>query len=872
MKETNPPPLAQRLLKSFLRKGLAEEVRGDLDEKFYSDIKKKSALKAKLNYWYQVMNYLRPFAIRKSKSTYLNNYAMFQSYFKIGWRNLLRNEGYSLINIGGLAVGMAVAILIGLWVYDELSFNKSFANFNRVAMVQHHLNFGDEIFTTNAVPYPIGNELKKNYAEFDEVVMASEQHEHIVGYEEKKFSKSGLFIEPKFMEMFSVALPQGRHALLKEIHSVVLCKTLADELVGDNAIGKIIKFDNRDNLMVSGVFEDFPSNSQFSDVKMLLPMDYYFATNDGAKKQMNSWEDYSFQCFVLLNEKASFAEVDPKLKSFLFQRISGDGKALKPEGFLFPAEKWHLYADFKNGKSSNGKIQFVWMFGIIAVFVLLLACINFMNLSTARSEKRSKEVGIRKVMGSMRNQLVSQFLNESLLVVVLAFLLAIVIVVLSLPWFNELASKKMTIPLSNLYFVTTSFAFVFITSMLAGSYPALYLSSFNPVIVLKGTFKAGRFASLPRKVMVVFQFTISTALIVVTIVVFQQIEHAKSRPVGFDRENILHISVRTQDLSKTNYNSLRHELLSTGAVDNMAKSDFPITGGASADASLTWDGKDPAFRPLIAMNSCSHDFPKTCGFQFVEGRDFSREFSTDSSAIVVNELAATLISDKSGKSVIGKKIKFASGKQREVVGVIKDQVRWTPFSKQSPHIYFITYSEMGYLTIRIKSDVETRGALDKIEAVLKKYDPGAPFDYKFVDDDYARLFKDEERIGKLASVFASLAIFISCLGIFGLASFTASQRTKEIGIRKVLGATIFNIWKMLSRDFMWLILASILIAVPLAYYFSNEWLQQYDYRIKISWWVFAVTGIGALVITLTTVSFHAIKAALMSPVNSLKSE
>ncbi len=589
---------------------------------------------------------------------------MIKNYFKIGWRNLLRNKGYSFINISGLAMGMAVAMLISLWVFDELSFNQSFPNYRRIAKVYHHLTFGDNILTLDDVPQPFGNELKNNYADFEEVTL-TEQEDHIIGYEEKTFSKTVLFVEPQFATMFSLHILQGSSVSLKDVHSIMICKSLARDILGDNAMGKMLKFDDLDNLMVTGVFEDFPSNSQFAEVKMLLPMNYYFTTSESARKKMNNWEVYYFQCYVLLHEKATFLQAETKIKDVLFQKVSGDGKAIKPVGILIPMEKWHLYSEFKDGKNISGKIQFVWMFGIIGVFVLLLACINFMNLSTARSENRSKEVGIRKVMGSARNQLVSQFLSESTLVVIIAFFMASAIGVLCLPWFNDLANKKMTIPWSNSYFLLLSAAFVIITSVLAGSYPALYLSSFNPVTVLKGTFKAERFAGIPRKIMVVFQFTISTTLIIGTIVVFKQIQHAKERPVGFDRAGIIHIEIRTQDLERANYNSLRYELLSTGVVDNMAKSDFPITGGASADASLTWQGKDPAFRPLVAMNSCSHDFPKTNGFQFVEGRDFSREFSTDSSALIVNEMAASLFSDK---SAIGKKIKFGSGKEREIIG------------------------------------------------------------------------------------------------------------------------------------------------------------------------------------------------------------
>jgi putative ABC transport system permease protein len=867
--KSQPPKVFLRFFQWYAHPDLKNHIEGDLMELYRERVEKSGKTKADVKFIIDVLLLFRPGIIRPTEGHQnLNTYGMYKSYLKLGWRSLLRSKGYSLINISGLAIGMAVTMLIGLWVFDELSFNKSFKNYDRIAKLHHHLTFGDKIYTADGSPQPMSDELKTNYAEFDNAALSSEQAEHILGYGNKKFSTPGLFVEPAFLDMFSVHIVQGTTAL-KNIHSIVLSKTLAGDLVGDNPVGKIIKFDNRDNLIITGVFENFPSNSRFAEIKMLLPLDYYFTMSEAAQKQLNNWEALDFQCFVLLNDKASFPEAELKIKNILFEKGSVAMKAIKPDGLLLPMEKWHLRSEFKEGKNIGGKIQFVWMFGTIAAFVLLLACINFMNLSTARSEKRSKEVGIRKVMGSARNQLVNQFLTESFLVVIIAFLMSILLVVLCLPQFNELAGKKMLIPWNNSYFLVISITFIMTTSILAGSYPALYLSSFNPIKVLKGTFKAGRLAVIPRKVMVIFQFTISIALTIGTIIVFQQIQHAKNRPVGFDRDGIFSVNVRTQELSKANYNTLRNDLLGTGAIDNMAKSDFPITGGASVDASLTWSGKDPSFRPLIAMNSCSHDFPKTNGFQFIEGRDFSREFSTDSTAAIINETAAKLFSDK---SAIGMKIKGSSGNEREIIGVIKDQVRSTPFSKQWPHVYYIDYTGMGYLTIRIKTDVGIHSALDKIEAVLRKHDPGAPFEYKFVDDDYARLFNDEERIGKLASVFASLAIFISCLGIFGLASFSASQRTKEIGIRKVLGASIFNVWKMLSRDFVSLIIGSILLAIPLAYYFSNRWLEQYEYRTEISWLVFTLTAVGALIIMLFTVSYQSVKAAMANPVDSLRSE
>ena len=486
-----------------------------------------------------------------------------------------------------------------------------------------------------------------------------------------------------------------------------------------------------------------------------------------------------------------------------------------------------------------------------------------------RSEKRSREVGVRKVMGSVRGQLMAQFLSESFIMVSLGYLCGLVIAAFSLRWFNELAGKRLTIPWTDLNFALVSLSFIGIVSFIAGSYPAMYLSAMNPVRALKGSFTGGRSAALPRRLMVIFQFTISIVLTIGTILIFLQIQHAKDRPVGYDREGIIGLEIRTEVLAKANYNTLRHELLGTGAIENMAISDFPVTGNAAVDASLTWEGKDPALRPLVAMNSCSHDFPKTNGFIFTEGRDFSRLLSTDSSAAIVNQLAAKLISEQ---NIIGKKISFGSGKEREIIGVIDDQVRSSPFANQWPHVYYLKYSGSGYLTIRLNPQVGSHEALARIKSVIEKFDPEAPFDYKFQDDEYARQFRNEERIGKLSTVFSVLAIFISCMGIFGLATFMASQRTKEIGIRKVLGASVFSLWRMLSNDFVRLVLVAFLLAVPMAYYAAVQWLQQYEYRVDISWTVFAWTGLLALVTTLITVSYQALGSAMANPVNALRAE
>lgn len=793
---------------------------------------------------------------------------MFRNYLTIAWRNLVRTKGYSIINIAGLATGMAAAMLIGLWCFDELSFNKSFDHYDRLGQVYHHITFGEEVITLNDVPGAIGPALKDSYTGFEAVASATQPAEYLVGYENKKLSETGMFAEPAFLSMFSLPIIQGTGFGPHDIHSIMLSKRLAAALVGDNAIGKLVRFDKGDALTVTGVFEDFPVNSAFADIKMLMPLAYYHTLSEAHRMKLDSWEDYSFQCFVLLEDRASLPAMSNQIKHVLFDNASNDGKSLKPEGFLLPMQQWHFGAAFEDGQPTGRQQRLVSMFGMIGIFVLALACINFMNLSTARSERRAKEVGIRKVMGSGRKQLTGQFLSESLVVVTLSFLVALCMASMLLPFFNIMASKQVSIPFANPYFIAASFLFIFITALAAGSYPALYLSSFNPAKVLKGVITPGRFSGLPRKAMVVFQFTTSITLIIGTVVVFMQIRHAKNRPVGFDREGIIHIQMRTEGLAHADYNLLRDALLTTGAVTDMAKSDYPITGTMSADASFTWPGKDPSFRPLVAMNSCSHDFPATNGFQFIAGRDFSRALTSDSLAVIINEKAASLI----GGNAIGKHITFGHGKEREIIGIIKDQVRSSPFATQSPHVYYIDYNGAGYLTLRLNTTTGIQAALQKIERVIKTFDAQAPFEYTFQDDDYAHVFQTEEQIGQLASTFSVLAIFISCIGIFGLAAFSAGRRIKEIGIRKILGASVSALWQLLSREFIGLVIISIIVASPLAYYLAEQWLQQYDYRIEISWLIFVATGLTAIMITLVTVSYQALKAALMNPVKSLRTD
>jgi ABC-type antimicrobial peptide transport system permease subunit len=555
----------------------------------------------------------------------------------------------------------------------------------------------------------------------------------------------------------------------------------------------------------------------------------------------------------------------------LTKKLEGITRAYAKDGnehtVFHPMDRWRLYDEFENGKVKGGRISYVWMFGIIGVFVLLLACINFMNLSTARSEKRSKEVGVRKAIGSLREQIIVQFLSESMIMALIAFVLSIVLVLIFLPFFNEMADKQMHIPFGNIWFWLSTLLFILFTGLVSGSYPAFYLSSFSAVKVLKGTFKAGRYSALPRQIMVVLQFAISVALIIGTIIVFRQIEYAKDRPVGYSREGLITIMMNTPDLFG-HYDAIRNDLLQTFAVENMAESSSPTTGTWSNQIGFDWAGKDPSSTPLFGTIAVTADFGKTINWHVLKGRDFSRTIKSDTACMVINESAVKLIGFK---DPVGKPIKF-NGQQLTIIGVIGDMVMDSPYFPVQPTVFFLNPGWANVVTIKIKPAVSVPVALDKIGNVFRHYNPGSPFNYKFTDQDYADKFADEMRIGKLASFFAVLAVFISSLGLFGLASFVAEQRTKEIGVRKVLGASVGNLWAMLSKEFVILVSISCLIAIPLAWYYLYTWLKGYKYHTEISWWVFAVACLGAMVITLLTISVQAIKAASANPVKSLRSE
>ena len=870
-----PPRFALRFLRWFCREDCIEEIEGDLTEVF-EKAHEVNPRKARWKFAWSVIRYFRPEFMKSVKNYQPNAFSMYRSYFKIGWRNLSRNRGYSFINIGGLAMGMAVAMLIGLWMYDELTFNTYFQNYGRIGQIWA----GDTDPETSiidgsiVVQYPVATALRNNYQHyFKHVLVAWWITEYTLSLDDNNFIRKGEFIDEGVISMLSLKMLKGTSGSLNDPHSIILSRSTAEAIFGaDDPMNKTLKIDNRIDVQVTGVYEDIPRNNNFSDVGFFSPWELWASSNTWIKAAEHNWKNRSFNIYVQLQPHTTVEEANAAIYDFYHNNLPDDLKkeAEKHKSFaqIIPMNKWHLYTEFENGKPSGGRITFVWLFGIVGAFVLLLACINFINLSTARSERRAKETGVRKAIGSVRTQLIGQFLSESCLTVLTAFAFSMMLTSLSLPWFNQLADKRISIPFDSAVFWIVIIVFLLFTSLMAGLYPAFYLSSFQPAKVLKGTIGLGRFASLPRKVLVVVQFSVSVALVIGTVVVYRQIQHARNRPIGYDRESL--ISIRMMDPAfRGKYDVVRDELLNTGFVEEMAFSDNPLTMAWNTYGGYTWKGKDPDIDSHFTLCYVSDTYGRTVRWKITEGRDFDYRLASDSSVIVINESAVKYMNLR---NPVGEDLVDVSGARLKIIGVVRDLIMQSPYEPVKPTIFTWNRYAASTLIIRMKADVETSEAMAEMENTFRRIVPTAAFDYRFVNEEYAKKFSQEERIGKLSGAFAALAIFISSLGLFGLASFVAEQRTKEIGIRKIFGASVIRLWQMLAKDFIILVIVSCFIAIPVAWYFLNGWLLKYQYRTEIPWWIFVVTVIGAIIITLLTVSFQAISAAMVNPVKSLRSE
>ncbi|PUZ28802.1 ABC transporter permease [Chitinophaga parva] len=791
---------------------------------------------------------------------------MFKNYIKIAWRSFRNSKVYSVINVLGLAMGLCMALLTGLWMWDECSFNRNFAHYDRLLKVYHNSTDNGTVSTYQTVPYPLAAEMRVKYAGDYKAVALGKGADHVMEAGETQLTTFGLYAETPLVSMLNMQLLQGSAASMDDVGSLLISTSLAHQLFGDkNPLDQVVRVDNKRSMKITGVFADFPLNCSFAPVKYLMPWMNIAQDRDWARHDIenNRWSNNSYDIYAQLQDHVSLENASAHIAGvFDHRNLGGD-----PKPVLQPMRNWHLYNNFKNGKPDGGLIQYVWLFGAIGGFVLLLACINFMNLSTARSEKRAREVGIRKSSGSLRGQLIAQFLVESVMMAAAAMVLALLATAAALPAFNQLADKQMHLPVGSVVFWAVILVCVLFTGIIAGSYPAFYLSAFKPVKVLKGTFKTGRMAALPRRLLVVVQFFISVVLVIGTVSIYQQIRYTQNRPVGYNREGLLQVALNTPEI-RTNYEGLRRDLLQSGMVAEMAESSGPATAIWANLGGFSWEGMPADMRPQFGVTRVTVDYGKAVGWQISRGRDLSRDYGTDDHAVILNEAAVRYTGIK---DPVGKMIRWGDD-QLHVVGVVKDVVMESPFAKVNPMIFVPDGVDIAMAIVRLQPGRQPAAALPVIEKIFRQHNPKGPFVYGFVDDVYAAKFQVEERTGTLAAVFTVFAVLISCLGLFGLASFVAAQRTREIGIRKVLGATIVQVWGLLSRDFVMLVLLASVLAIPVAYYCMEQWLSKYEYHMQISWAVLLLSSLGALMLTLLTVSFQAIRAAMVNPVQSLRSE
>jgi putative ABC transport system permease protein len=787
---------------------------------------------------------------------------MLKNYFKIAFRNLWKRKGYSFINILGLTIGMASAILILLWIQNELRFDGFYKKSDRLYTMFNRDKFDGGMWAWNATPKIMAPTIKHDYPEAEEVTRYS-NITFLTTVGEKKINERGAFADSTFLDMFDFPLIAGNtKQALTGNYNIVLTQKMAIKLFGnEDAMGKIVRVDSNANFTVSAVMKDLPNNTSFK-FEYLLPWAFMekLGWND------KSWGNNSIKTYVLLKPGALQASFDAKVKNITTSHSNETAKV-----FSYPLSRMHLYGKSENGKLVDGQIETVRLFAIIALFILLIACINFMNLSTARSEKRAKEVGIRKVAGALKSSLIAQFIGESILLSAIAFIFALFVVQISLKGFNQLVGKELFIAYNNPLYWLFAIVFILFTGFLAGSYPAFYLSSFTPVKVLKGSFKKVNALVTPRKVMVVLQFTFAIILIISTIIVQYQIQYAQDRDTGYNRNNLIYAFTQG-DIDK-NYLLIKQDLLKSGAVVSMTKSANPITQHWSDGWGYIWPGSTETDKKLDFVQLGSDaDLVKTIGIRLKEGRDIDiYNYPNDTTAMLLNEAAVTAMRLK---NPVGQQVRREGDRVWTVVGVVKDFILESPFEKKIGPMMIVGPANNFFQIIHMKLNAahSTTNNIAGIEKIFKQYNPQYPFDYVFADESYANKFKEQQRTGTLAILFAGLTIFISCLGLFGLATYMAENRVKEIGVRKVLGASVFSITSLLSKDFLKLVTVSILIASPVAWWAMHEWLKNYSYHIDIEWWVFAGAGIISILIALATVSYQSIKAAIANPVKSLRSE
>ncbi len=790
---------------------------------------------------------------------------MIKNYFKTAWRNIIRGKGYSALNIFGLGTGMAVALIIGLWVYGQYTYDKFLPGHTQLYQVERHFYGNGDTLTFGGTSLKLADALRNQVSEIAAVAETDGGGQHGLKVGDKKLYMQGNAVAGSFLTIFQFPLLEGQAKnVLSEPNSIVLTESTAKALFGnEDPLNKIVRYDNKNNLKVTGVLKDIPANSTLQ-FNFLVPFSYLEATDDFVKRARSAGFGWTnFMTFVQLKPGITYAQVAPKVRD-LEKSEKDNSMSMTTNVILDPLANWHLYDNFDGGKAIAGFIEYVRIFSIVGILVLLIACINFINLTTARSEKRAKEVGVRKAIGSGKKELIFQFLIESVLLTFIAFLFSILFVQLALPQFNTLTGGAISIPFTSAAFWIITLCCVLVTALAAGSRPAFYLSSFNPVKVLKSSINVGKGATLPRKVLVVLQFSCSIALIISTFIIYQQVQYAKDRPSGYDKNRLV-MTDMNEDLGR-NYTAISNEIKQKGIAQMITTASSEATTGGNHRDVDGWAGKKPGESVNMGYIHVTADYFSALGMTMKDGRNFIG--NPDTLNVIFNEAAVKLLRLNNPIN----QVVTNSDTRYKIIGVVKDAIMASPFEPADPTIFMYEAKPQQVMMYRLSTGVKTQDAITALTAIFNKYNPAYPFTYTFADDSYAAKFKLEVLIGKLAGLFAAFAIFISCLGLFGLAAYMAEQRTKEIGIRKVLGASVPQVWMLLSKDFIVLVLISCFIASPAAFYFLTGWLQKYDYRISINPFVFILAGIAAIVITIITISFQSIKAAIANPVKSLRTE
>lgn len=787
---------------------------------------------------------------------------MVRNYIVTTLRNFAKNKFFTFINILGLSTGIACSILILLWVSDELSFDKFHPKANRLYQTWVNTDFNNTIHTWPSLPLPTYTVLKTVDSNIKNTAITDRGEEHLLSVGEKKLIMNGMSVSEAFLTMFEFPLLYGdASTVLNEPTSIVITESTAKALFGDDdPTNKMIRVDDQEELKIAGILKDIPKNSTF-EFDFILPWKYKRKMDSWLVDNEDKWQGYMFPVYVELNDASNKSNVDLSIKNVLIDHGMED---MKPALFLYPMNRWRLHSIFDNGEEKGGLSDFVQLFSLIAVFIIVIACINFINLSTARSEKRAKEVGIRKSVGSNRLNLVMQFMAESMIISFIAFILAVFIAEMALPFYNNLVEKELFIDYSSWIFWLFSIAIVCVAGLISGSYPAFYLSSFKPIKVLKGKVEVGRNANLPRKVLVTLQFGFSILLIIGTIVIHQQIQLVKNRHLGYDQANL--ISVELNDELSKNYQALKNELLQSGIVEATTISDSPITRVMN-NQFLSWQGKSEGSEVAFANIRCRYDYTKTMGIQILDGRDFSEDFVSDSTAIIVNKAALDLMQLD---DPIGTELDLGWTK-RILIGITDDVLMESLYHDVRP-MFMLLGDADGVMSIRIKETDDVQASLKSIGNIFNKYNSAYPFEYTFTDVEFQEKFSTINMSGKLANLFATLCILITGLGLFGLAAYTAEQRTKEMCIRKIMGATVLSLVTLISKDFSRLVILAFLLSAPLAWWLLNLYLERYPVRTDVQFWIFPITGLFALTFALSIIISQAIRAAHSNPANSLRNE